>query len=171
MRRAMITGSLGAIALAAVVAGCSGSAASPTAPPATAAPAATAAAASTVDVSLQEWAVVPAKTSAAAGSVTFNIKNTGPADVHEMVVVKTDLEPGALPVNADGSINEEGEGVAAVGGGRGRAHRRLRARSPWTSSPGSTCSCATSSMAPRSTSRTACERHSKSRSRQPTGSR
>ena len=32
-----------------------------------------------------------------------------------MVVVKTDLEPGALPTNSDGSINEEGEGVTAVG--------------------------------------------------------
>jgi len=115
MRRTMIIRSMGALSLAAALAACSGSSASPTAAPATPAPAATAAAASTVDVSLQEWAVVPAVTSVASGNVTFNIKNIGPTNVHEMVVVKTDLDPGALPTNADGSINEEGEGVAAIG--------------------------------------------------------
>jgi len=115
MRRTMIISFLAALAVAAAVAGCSGSAASPTAPPATAIPAATAATASTVEVSLQEWAVVPASTSVPAGTVTFNVKNTGPKSVHEMVVVKTDLAPEALPMNADGSINEDGAGVEAIG--------------------------------------------------------
>jgi uncharacterized cupredoxin-like copper-binding protein len=110
MRRAMIIGSLGALSLAAVVAGCSSSAASPTASPAASAPAA-----SSVEVTLQEWAVVPAATTVSAGSVTFNVKNIGPKDVHEMVVLKTDLAPDAVPANADGSINEEGAGVEALG--------------------------------------------------------
>jgi uncharacterized cupredoxin-like copper-binding protein len=108
MRRTMIIGSLGALSLAAVVAGCSGGAASPTASPAASAPA-------TVEVTLQEWAVLPATTTVSAGSVTFNVKNVGPKDVHEMVVLKTDLAPDAVPANADGSINEEGAGVEALG--------------------------------------------------------
>lgn len=112
MRRTLIISALGAFSLAAVVAGCSGSAASPAAP---SAPAASSARATSVDVGLQEWAVVPASTSVAAGTVTFNAKNTGPTEVHEMVVVKTDLAPGALPVNADGSINEDGAGITAIG--------------------------------------------------------
>jgi uncharacterized cupredoxin-like copper-binding protein len=110
MRRTMIIGSLGALSLAAVVAGCAGGAASPTAPPAASAPAT-----SSVEVTLQEWAVLPATTTVSAGSVTFNVKNVGPKDVHEMVVLKTDLAPDAVPANADGSINEEGAGVEALG--------------------------------------------------------
>jgi len=59
--------------------------------------------------------VVPASASTSAGSVTFNVKNTGPKDAHEMVVIKTDLAPEALPTKADGSIDEEGAGVTAMG--------------------------------------------------------
>jgi uncharacterized cupredoxin-like copper-binding protein len=60
----------------------------------------------TVDVALQEWAILPTQTSVAAGPVTFNAKNTGPKEVHEFVVIKTDLDPGKLPVDADGSVDE-----------------------------------------------------------------
>jgi len=110
MHRTTIFGSLAALSLAALVAGCSGSAASPSAPPTASAPAT-----STVEVSVQEWAVVPASASVRAGSVTFNVKNIGPKDAHEMVVIKTDLAPEALPTKADGSIDEEGAGVKAMG--------------------------------------------------------
>ena len=65
----------------------------------------------TVDVTLQEFAVVPAASSAPAGDVTFDVTNEGPDDVHEFVVFKTDLAPDALPTNEDGSVDEEGEGV------------------------------------------------------------
>ncbi|HET7929424.1 MAG TPA: hypothetical protein VFM40_07720 [Actinomycetota bacterium] len=65
----------------------------------------------TVDVTLQEFAVVPASGSAPAGDVTFDVTNEGPDDVHEFVVFKTDLAPDALPTNEDGSVDEEGEGV------------------------------------------------------------
>ena len=65
-------------------------------------------------VALQEWSVSPAPASIAAGKVTFNVKNTGTM-THEFVVVKTDLEPGALPTKADGSVNEDGTGLTAVG--------------------------------------------------------
>ena len=69
----------------------------------------------TVAVTLQEFSVTPAQASAPAGQVTFQAKNTGPEDEHELVVLKTDLDPGDLPTKSDGSVNEEGKGLEAVG--------------------------------------------------------
>jgi hypothetical protein len=85
----------------------------PTQAPATQAPTTTAA--TTVAVTLQEFSVLPAPASAPAGQVTFQAKNTGPKDPHELVVIKTDLEPGALPTKPDGGVDEEGAGVEALG--------------------------------------------------------
>ena len=59
--------------------------------------------------------VVPAATSAAAGEVTFRVTNKGPEDIHEFVVLKTDLGPGALPVDADGAVTETGAGIEVIG--------------------------------------------------------
>jgi len=67
-----------------------------------------------VDVTVQEFAVIPASASAPAGDVTFNVTNEGPDDTHEFVVFKTDLAPDALPTNEDGSVDEEGEGIEAI---------------------------------------------------------
>jgi hypothetical protein len=64
-----------------------------------------AAGAGKVQVTLQERAVVPVSTSVAAGDVTFQVTNAGPADVHEFVVVKTDLDPAALPKRPGRSRN------------------------------------------------------------------
>jgi uncharacterized cupredoxin-like copper-binding protein len=72
-------------------------------------------AATNVAVTLQEWAVVPAQTSAPAGKITFNVENKGPTHEHEFVVFKTDLDPGSLPAKADGSVDENGAGVQAMG--------------------------------------------------------
>jgi len=69
---------------------------------------------SSVDVTVQEFAVLPAQDSAPAGDVTFSVTNTGPEDTHEFVVFRTDLAPDALPTAADGSVDEEGEGVELV---------------------------------------------------------
>lgn len=69
-----------------------------------------------IDITLQEWAVLPAQASAPAGEVTFNVTNSGPDDVHEFVVMKTDLDPGALPTLEDGSVDEAGEGIEVVAG-------------------------------------------------------
>lgn len=74
----------------------------------------TGAAGTTVDVTVQEFAVLPAQDSAPAGDVTFSVTNTGPEDTHEFVVFKTDLAPDALPTASDGSVDEEGEGVELV---------------------------------------------------------
>jgi uncharacterized cupredoxin-like copper-binding protein len=67
-----------------------------------------------VEVTLQEFAVVPGSDSAPAGEVTFNVTNEGPNDPHEFVVFRTDLAPDALPTNEDGSVDEEGEGVTLI---------------------------------------------------------
>ena len=68
----------------------------------------------TVDVTVQEFAVIPASSSAPAGDVTFDVTNKGPDDTHEFVVFKTDLAEDALPVDADGNVDEAGEGVELV---------------------------------------------------------
>jgi uncharacterized cupredoxin-like copper-binding protein len=68
----------------------------------------------TVDVTVQEFAVIPAESSAPAGDVTFDVTNEGPDDVHEFVVFKTDLAPDALPTAADGSVDEEGKGIELI---------------------------------------------------------
>jgi uncharacterized cupredoxin-like copper-binding protein len=69
---------------------------------------------STVDVTLQEWAVVPTTATATAGDVTFDVTNTGPEDVHEFVILQTDLAPDALPTDDTGAVSEEGEGIVVV---------------------------------------------------------
>ena len=68
----------------------------------------------TVNVTLQEWAVLPDPASAAAGDVTFSITNDGPEDIHEFVVIATDLEPGALPTDEAGAVDESGEGIEVI---------------------------------------------------------
>jgi plastocyanin len=69
----------------------------------------------TVDVTLQEWAVIPAQSSVEAGSVTFNVKNDGPDHPHELVVIRTDLAADALPTMPEGMVDEEGEGIEVNG--------------------------------------------------------
>ncbi|HLE89417.1 MAG TPA: hypothetical protein VI733_05140 [Candidatus Limnocylindria bacterium] len=69
----------------------------------------------TVKVTLQEWAVVPDKTEIGAGSVVFEVTNSGPDDIHEFVVIKTDLAPNALPTDADGAVDEAGGGMVVIG--------------------------------------------------------
>ena len=69
----------------------------------------------TVEVTVQEFAILPAVESAPAGELTFDVSNTGPEDIHEFVVFATDLAPDALPTAADGSVDEAGEGVELIG--------------------------------------------------------
>jgi len=75
---------------------------------------ATGAAGTEVDVTLQEFSVIPETDSAEAGEITFNVENIGPDDVHEFVIIKTDLESDALPTVDDGSVDESGEGVEVI---------------------------------------------------------
>jgi uncharacterized cupredoxin-like copper-binding protein len=69
----------------------------------------------TVDVTLQEFAVIPSEDSVETGKVTFTVSNKGPEDDHELVVIRTDLSPVDLPTNPNGSVNEEGQGIEAIG--------------------------------------------------------
>ncbi|MGZ9159623.1 MAG: hypothetical protein ACXW4T_00545 [Candidatus Limnocylindrales bacterium] len=86
------------VAIGLVATGCGGTAATPSPT------AAQSAAAGAVAVTLSEWKVVPASATAAAGPITFAVTNAG-SQVHEFVVVKTDLKADALPV-ADNKIDE-----------------------------------------------------------------
>ena len=86
-----------AAALGAIIVGC-GSGGTSSVPSAEAPPA------GSIGVSLSEWSVVPETTSAAAGSVTFDVSNDG-TQVHEFVVVKTDTAADALAV-VDNKIDE-----------------------------------------------------------------
>jgi hypothetical protein len=67
-----------------------------------------------VAITLQEFAIAAAPASAPAGSVTFDVTNTGPDDVHEFVIIKTDLSPTELPTDETGAVLEEGEGMEVV---------------------------------------------------------
>jgi len=69
----------------------------------------------TVAVALTEWAVTPDKTTVNAGPVMFSVTNDGPVDVHEFVVIKTDLAFDSLPVDSDGNVDENGAGITLVG--------------------------------------------------------
>lgn len=71
-------------------------------------------ASATLGVTLQEFAVIPDAASVSAGAITFNATNKGPDDAHELVVFRTDLDPGALPLRADGAVDEEGTGVTLI---------------------------------------------------------
>ncbi|MEO6295424.1 MAG: hypothetical protein ABIP01_06780 [Candidatus Limnocylindria bacterium] len=70
--------------------------------------------ATTVAVTLQEWAVLPASDSVPAGEVTFTVANEGPVDVHEFVVLRTDLDPADLPTDEHGAVTEAGEGIEVI---------------------------------------------------------
>jgi uncharacterized cupredoxin-like copper-binding protein len=68
----------------------------------------------TVEVTLQEFAVGVEPAEVAAGPVTFEVTNNGPEDVHEFVVISTDLDPTALPTDKDGAVEEDGKGMEVV---------------------------------------------------------
>lgn len=70
--------------------------------------------ATTVAITLQEWAVVPASSSAAAGDITFEVTNEGPEDIHEFVVIQTDLDVAELPTDENGAVDEAGEGMEVI---------------------------------------------------------
>ena len=67
-----------------------------------------------VEVTLQEWAVVPSASSVPAGIVSFEVTNDGPDDVHEFVVVRTDLAPSELPTDETGAVLEDGDRMEVI---------------------------------------------------------
>lgn len=64
----------------------------------------------TVGVTLAEFSVTPDQASVDAGRITFHVSNTG-EDMHEFLVIKTDLAPDMLPTEDNGSYLEDGPGT------------------------------------------------------------
>lgn len=103
-----VFGTLGLLALGGLlVTGC--------APGASPTPAATAAGPTRVNITLQEWAVGTDVATAPAGAITFAVTNQGPDDVHEFVVIKTDLALTDLPTDETGTVDEAGGGMEVIG--------------------------------------------------------
>jgi hypothetical protein len=69
---------------------------------------------STVDVTLQEFAVSTSESSVSSGEVKFGVTNKGPDDTHEFVVIRTDLDPTQLPTDDTGAVDENGQGIQVV---------------------------------------------------------
>ena len=68
----------------------------------------------TIGVTLDEYHVKLDATSIPAGTVTFEVKNTG-AEKHEFVILRTDVAPSALPSDpAADKVQEETSGVQHV---------------------------------------------------------
>jgi hypothetical protein len=61
---------------------------------------------------VKEWSVSVDASSAMAGEVTFTVANQGTIG-HEFLVVKTDIEPGEIPVEGD-SFPEPADGLEVV---------------------------------------------------------
>jgi uncharacterized cupredoxin-like copper-binding protein len=102
--------------------GAPGSAASSPAPPAPAPPAPGAAAppaadvatTSQVNVTLNEWKLLPSPASVHFGTIHFNASNTG-AKPHDLVVIKTNLDQASLPMTADGQQADASAAGEVVG--------------------------------------------------------
>lgn len=67
----------------------------------------------TVGATVKDFAISLDASKVAAGDVTFDVHNDGPS-THEFVVIKTDLAPDALPLNAEGDGVDEDQ-VEPVG--------------------------------------------------------
>lgn len=61
----------------------------------------------TVQVELGEWFVRASTATVKAGKVTFEARNLGPEDPHELVIVRTDLPADQLPMSEEGGIDED----------------------------------------------------------------
>lgn len=75
---------------------------------------------SKVGIVLKEWKVLPSSASVAAGKVTFQVRNTGAIE-HELVVLRSDRRPNALPVKSGAAVETGLRGeIAKVSPGQQR---------------------------------------------------
>ena len=65
-------------------------------------------------VTMKEFSLAPDKSSAPAGTIHFVADNKG-MDVHELVLLKTDLAQDMLPLDAMGDVDEAATGVKNMG--------------------------------------------------------
>ena len=68
-----------------------------------------------VAVTLSEWSVANLPASLPAGSTTFTVTNDGPENVHEFVVIKTDIDVTELPADETGAVDETGGSMEILG--------------------------------------------------------
>jgi uncharacterized cupredoxin-like copper-binding protein len=61
----------------------------------------------TVTATLTDTAIQVSANTLPAGSITFHITNTSAAELHEFVVIRTDLNADQLPLDADGNVAED----------------------------------------------------------------
>jgi uncharacterized cupredoxin-like copper-binding protein len=66
-----------------------------------------------VAVTLTEYAIQLSDGSVPSGPITFDVRNTG-REKHEFVIVRTDIQPSALPMGADGKVPESATGITHV---------------------------------------------------------
>ena len=70
----------------------------------------------TIAVALTDFKVGLASATIPAGQVTLQIANEG-SQAHELLVFATSLDPTAFPKAADGSVDEEGQGMDKISDG------------------------------------------------------
>lgn len=66
-----------------------------------------------IGAALADYSITLDESTASAGDVTFDVTNEA-EQPHEFVVFKSDLAEDALPVDADGNVDETAEGVEVV---------------------------------------------------------
>jgi uncharacterized cupredoxin-like copper-binding protein len=67
-----------------------------------------------IDVALTTYKITVSKATANTGDIVFHVHNDATDLKHEFVIFKTDLAPDALPLNAEGAVDEEGAGVTHI---------------------------------------------------------
>jgi uncharacterized cupredoxin-like copper-binding protein len=96
----------GLVGLMALATACSAASQSASTPPASTPSASTPSASTgTIEATLKEYSITLSAPTAAAGSVTFTVTNSGTM-VHEFVVLKTDIKAADLPLT-NGAVTED----------------------------------------------------------------
>lgn len=60
-----------------------------------------------VNVTLTDTAIQTSVNTLPAGPITFHITNVSSSELHEFVIIRTDLNADQLPMGADGNVDEE----------------------------------------------------------------
>ena len=60
-----------------------------------------------VTATLTDTAIQVSSNSAPAGPITFHITNTSASELHEFVIIRTDLKANQLPLDANGNVAED----------------------------------------------------------------
>ena len=92
----------GVVAAGALVAGCGTSSSNASSSP------------NTVTATEREWKIVADHKTIKAGDITFTVTNKGTLN-HELLVIRTDLPLGGIPIGADNKFNEDDPKATNVG--------------------------------------------------------